>query len=76
MDISQLQRCDRNWVIALIVMGLTSVINIALLVFRVLTILSIPKQKTVGGHRFVLADHFTFVSFVSVLRKKTISTVR
>lgn len=76
MDISQLHRCDRNWVIALIFMGITFVINITLHVFRILTISSISKQKTFGGHRFVLADYFTFVSFVSVLRKKAFSTVR
>ena len=70
MDPSQLKRSDRDWVIVLIVISIPLVIYTVLKVCRVSTILSIPKQNTIRGGRFVLAHRFTFASFVSVPHKQ------
>ena len=68
LDFAQLQRCNNNWTVSLILIAIFFGLSLITVVLRVLTNFWIARKARNGNRRFLWSDKILFLGFVSTLR--------
>ena len=67
MDPAQLDRCNNNWNVSLVVIIVLFPVSSITVLLRILTMLSLPKSTKASDRRFTLAEWTMIAAFVRAL---------
>ena len=70
MDPAQLDRCNNNWNVSLVVIIVLFPVSSITVLLRILTMLSLPKPIKAGDRRFTFAEWTMIAAFVRALRSE------